>query len=197
VDFANSVRAADGSADGLRDWKDLIEFLAAAKVISRARVETLIGLERSAPQETAAAFSAALELRSGIRRCVEARASGSGIEAEWIEPINQVLRLTEGYDQVVPRGAARDGRDWKIEFVMRERRLEWLLAAIARSAAELIAQGADAPIHKCANPACILYFYDNSRTGGRRWCSMAACGNRNKVAAHARRGRRPGRHGTN
>jgi predicted RNA-binding Zn ribbon-like protein len=80
---------------------------------------------------------------------------------------------------------------------MRERRLEWLLAAIARSAAELIAEGLAAPIRKCGNPVCPLYFYDASRTGRRRWCSMAVCGNRHKVAEHARRARKASRQGTN
>ncbi|MFC8448410.1 CGNR zinc finger domain-containing protein [Kitasatospora sp. NPDC057223] len=33
------------------------------------------------------------------------------------------------------------------------------------------------------------YFYDTSRNGLRRWCSMAECGNRAKAARHYRRGR--------
>jgi predicted RNA-binding Zn ribbon-like protein len=61
------------------------------------------------------------------------------------------------------------------------------LAPIARSIADLIAQGGGVRIRKCANPRCVLYFRDTSRTGRRRWCSMAVCGNRMKVAAHIRR----------
>jgi predicted RNA-binding Zn ribbon-like protein len=30
-------------------------------------------------------------------------------------------------------------------------------------------------------------FYDDSKTQRRRWCSMALCGNRSKVAAFTRR----------
>ncbi len=62
------------------------------------------------------------------------------------------------------------------------------LVPIARSAAEIIADlRAPNAIRKCANPECQLYFYDTSRVGKRRWCSMAACGNRAKVAAHMER----------
>jgi predicted RNA-binding Zn ribbon-like protein len=61
------------------------------------------------------------------------------------------------------------------------------LAAIARSAAELIVEGPNAPVRLCANPACRLFFYDDSRTHRRRWCSMAVCGNRHKVASFLRR----------
>jgi len=39
-----------------------------------------------------------------------------------------------------------------------------------------------ASIRRCAQPPCILYFYDPS--GRRRWCSMAGCGNRAKARRH-------------
>src|SRR6266568_1307726 len=60
-------------------------------------------------------------------------------------------------------------------------------AAVAWSGAEIIAEGTRARLRLCANPHCGLFFYDNSRTRRRRWCSMAACGNRSKVAAFARK----------
>jgi predicted RNA-binding Zn ribbon-like protein len=33
----------------------------------------------------------------------------------------------------------------------------------------------------------VLFFYDTTKNHARRWCSMAFCGNRHKVAAHYRR----------
>ncbi|MEV5434825.1 CGNR zinc finger domain-containing protein [Streptomyces sp. NPDC052682] len=39
-------------------------------------------------------------------------------------------------------------------------------------------------IRGCAHEACILHFFDTSRNGTRRWCSMAACGNRAKASRH-------------
>jgi predicted RNA-binding Zn ribbon-like protein len=41
-------------------------------------------------------------------------------------------------------------------------------------------------IRRCANPDCVLWFEDTSRPGTRRWCSMAACGNRDKAIRHGR-----------
>jgi predicted RNA-binding Zn ribbon-like protein len=35
----------------------------------------------------------------------------------------------------------------------------------------------------CANDGCRWAFYDLSRAGAGKWCSMAVCGNRNKAAA--------------
>ncbi|MFI6576444.1 CGNR zinc finger domain-containing protein [Nocardiopsis sp. NPDC050513] len=44
-------------------------------------------------------------------------------------------------------------------------------------------------VRGCANPACVLHFFDTSRNGTRRWCSMAGCGNRAKAARHHARAR--------
>ncbi|MFF3324488.1 CGNR zinc finger domain-containing protein [Streptomyces sp. NPDC002889] len=39
-------------------------------------------------------------------------------------------------------------------------------------------------IRACAHEACVLHFFDTSRSGTRRWCSMALCGNRTKASRH-------------
>ncbi|MCG5471683.1 CGNR zinc finger domain-containing protein [Micromonospora sp. LAH09] len=44
-------------------------------------------------------------------------------------------------------------------------------------------------IRRCGNPACVLHFYDTSRNGTRRWCSMDGCGARAKAARHYQRHR--------
>src|SRR3989442_15259405 len=117
----------------------------------------------------------------GLRKVFSAILRKQRTAGEWIEPVNEVLRKTEGHDELV----GQDGL-WKIEFVAREGGLDWLLAAVARSGAEIIAEGARARLRLCANAHCGLFFYDNSRTRRRRWCSMAVCGNRSKVAAFTR-----------
>jgi predicted RNA-binding Zn ribbon-like protein len=42
-------------------------------------------------------------------------------------------------------------------------------------------------IKVCDNDRCLWVFYDTSRTGRRRWCDMATCGNRAKAARHRAR----------
>jgi predicted RNA-binding Zn ribbon-like protein len=44
-------------------------------------------------------------------------------------------------------------------------------------------------VRRCARPTCVLLFLDVSKSGRRRWCDMAVCGNRAKVAAHHARAR--------
>jgi predicted RNA-binding Zn ribbon-like protein len=61
----------------------------------------------------------------------------------------------------------------------------WLAA---RNYLELLATAPDR-IRSCAHGTCILHFFDTSRNGTRRWCSMAACGNRAKASRHYARTR--------
>jgi predicted RNA-binding Zn ribbon-like protein len=61
----------------------------------------------------------------------------------------------------------------------------WLAA---RNYLELLATAPDR-IRRCAHDACVLHFFDTSRNGTRRWCSMAACGNRAKASRHYARSR--------
>jgi predicted RNA-binding Zn ribbon-like protein len=64
---------------------------------------------------------------------------------------------------------------------------EDLFAPLAHSAAMLFANADPERVRKCGH--CVLHFYDTSKKGTRRWCSMQLCGNRLKVAAYAARQR--------
>lgn len=182
VDFGNAaIFPASPAADQL-SWEELILFLEAASIVTAERRGHLLELTRMDPQSANELLGQANRLRASLRRSFGAVVSGKHIASEWVEPINAVLRITEGHDEL-----AWDGKTWRIAFVAREESLVWLLAAVARSAAELLAEGNASPLRHCANPQCHLFFYDDSRTRQRRWCSMALCGNRNKVASFARR----------
>ena len=61
-----------------------------------------------------------------------------------------------------------------------------LLQPIALSAARLVTEANPMRIRQCASESCICWFLDTSKSGRRRWCSMARCGNRAKVAKHYR-----------
>jgi predicted RNA-binding Zn ribbon-like protein len=50
-----------------------------------------------------------------------------------------------------------------------------------------LASGNPDRIRICDNETCRWVFYDTSRTGKRRWCDMATCGNRAKAARHRAR----------
>lgn len=177
LDFANLMPVAHDLS-----WTEFVDFLVDSKVVGEERGMRLESLEGSEPGAVDAVLLKILRLRECVRAIFSAVEEGREFPKAWVAPINEVLRITEGHDELV----AREGR-WRLEFIGRESGLEWLLAAIARSAAELIVEGQNAPVKRCANSGCRLFFYDDSRTRRRRWCSMAVCGNRHKVAAFLRR----------
>jgi predicted RNA-binding Zn ribbon-like protein len=177
LDFANIAPSAHDLS-----WDEFVFFLVDAHLVSDDRAARLRPLLGSEPQAVDAVLLRILRLRESLRAIFASIVEGKPFPASWVEPVNEILRITEGHDELVSREGS-----WFLHYVARESGLEWLLAAIARSAAELLVQGPRAPIRRCANPECRLFFYDNSRTHRRRWCSMAVCGNRHKVASFLRR----------
>jgi len=177
LDFRNMIPQGDELS-----WDQFIEFLQSARIVTAERGGELRALSRSNPQAAELLLGKAQRLAAGLRLAFEAVLRKQKILREWVDPVNEILRITEGHDELV---AVEN--DWEIQFVASESGPEWLLAAIARSAAEIIAEGPRARLRLCANPRCGLLFYDTSRTHRRRWCSMTVCGNRHKVAAFARR----------
>jgi predicted RNA-binding Zn ribbon-like protein len=183
IDFANAPGYPGIPLEDF-SWEQLVSFLEAARVVSRERGLSLLALPQNDPQAANEILSRATRLRESVRRALGALVRSEHVAAQWIEPINEILRITEGHDELVP-----DSLGWKLEFMAREAGSDWLLAAVARSAAEILTEGAKACVRMCANPACGLFFCDKSRTQRRRWCSMAICGNRHKVASFAKKRR--------
>ena len=177
LDFVNSVFPKPALS-----WDELIAFLESARIVTPERGGELLALSRSDPQAAESLLRKAQRLAAALRLAFDALLHKQRVLPECIEPVNEILRITEGHDELV-----FTDKDWEIQFMASESGLEWLLAAIARSAAEIIAEGPRARLRLCANPRCGLLFYDTSRTHRRRWCSMTVCGNRHKVAAFARR----------
>ena len=177
LDFANIVPAAHDLS-----WSEFVTFLVLARLVTEDRALRLRSLPHTEPQAVDAVLLRILRLRESLRAIFAMTVERKPFPKVWVEPVNEILRITEGHDELVHNGNA-----WRLQFIAREGGLEWLLAAIARSGADLVVEGADAPIRRCANPACRLFFYDDSRTQRRRWCSMARCGNRHKVAAFLKR----------
>ena len=182
IDFANLPYTSGDPLLHQTSWLELIDFLADKKVISGARCVELGELTQSDPRAAQTLMRQAEKLGDALRLVFGAMVTHQNVKVEWVAPINNILSVTEGHDELQPEAGG-----WKLGFRARHEGLEWLLAAIARSGAELIAEGTNSVLHRCDNSNCRLMFYDDSRTHRRRWCSMALCGNRSKVSAFARR----------
>ena len=186
LDFANTGPTPDNPTGSLRSWGDLVDFVELRGGVSRAEGADLRAMGERDARRSAAALDEALRFREVAQIMLGAMASRRPLQARWIGAVNRALASGTGANRLVRQEAG-----WRLTFAPAHDDPLRVLAPIARSLADLAALGRGAEIRKCAHPRCVLYFRDRSRTRRRRWCSMAVCGNRMKVAAHARRhGRR-------
>jgi predicted RNA-binding Zn ribbon-like protein len=189
LDFVNTERVLDGRRVDLLDgFADLLRWCAAAGLVGSAEARRMASRWRTSP-DAERTFQDALALRKSLREMMTLLASGrTSVPQAALDRINHVLRGRTG-DLVVRR--TRDG--YETRFLARLSGPRQLLVPIAESAAELLSRDDLGLVKKCESPRCILYFYDTTRNHARRWCSMTACGNRAKVAAHYQRTRSEGR----
>ncbi|MEU4528580.1 CGNR zinc finger domain-containing protein [Micromonospora ureilytica] len=121
----------------------------------------------------------------------------AAVEPSLREARSALRRVLERPDEDAERGInailARGGTRYTLREAAVQERHEvdagWLpswLAAI--NYLDLLRQQPNR-IRRCGNPACVLHFYDTSRNGTRRWCSMDGCGARAKAARHYHRQR--------
>lgn len=185
IDLVNTELVDAGTrVDLLRGFDELVDWYVGAGVLTAAEARAV--RRRHADGVAApAAHRQAIELRGLLRAMAEGLAAGRGAVAPRIvEAINALLP-----DAASDRRLVRAGDRYQL----RVRRIvdtpAQLLAVVAESAATTLADDDLTRLRACQNPGCLLFFYDTTKNGGRRWCSMAVCGNRAKVAAHYRRGR--------
>ena len=161
-------------------WRfgDPVEHLAQPRDLARWLRRS--GLAESLPEVGEAAFGAWLSLREAIERGARSASQGNVPAAGDRALINQLATLPLRVPNLDAQGRLR----WSATDPVTA-----ALGTIARDAASLIGGPDAASIRCCQEPRCAMLFVDRSRGRRRRWCSMAECGNRAKVAAHRQRAR--------
>jgi predicted RNA-binding Zn ribbon-like protein len=123
------------------------------------------------------------QLREKLRREILKYEAGGDVQRANVEEINRLMADHPMRTRLI---ATEEG--FKTEAYYDADEPEDLLGAVAHSIAALFADLDRAKVRKCSK--CVLHFYDTSKKGMRRWCSMQICGNRAKVAAYAARHRK-------
>lgn len=121
----------------------------------------------------------ALELREGASALVRAAKSGDDAGAS-AGVVNRVLEAGRAARELRWDDASRG-----FEVVTRRRHDDAaaLLHPVAEAVVGLLTDTPLALVRQCEAHDCTLMFHDRTKSHRRRWCSMAVCGNRMKVAA--------------
>jgi predicted RNA-binding Zn ribbon-like protein len=168
LDFVNTKF---GVGDGRREWLD-----SDARVLDWLQRAGLPTLKFKARARRGALLDAALALRESARGLIEKRKGGLiGSPAV----LNRLLALDSSFSQLVWSKQQSARR----EQLQRVTSIEALLVPVAQAVATLIAEADFSLVRECESSDCTVWFYDRTKAHRRRWCSMALCGNRMKVAA--------------
>jgi predicted RNA-binding Zn ribbon-like protein len=180
LDFVNTTPVLDGRpVDLLESFADLVDWLVEGGRLGESERAVLSRRVRRAAGN--ALFEDARAFRSALRSLFEAVVAGASPPAGTLAAVNRQLRRREAPEVRYERGAyVRAARPASLD-------AHALLLPVAEAAADLLTVRDVSLVRKCENPACVLFFYDTTKNHTRRWCSMAWCGNRHKVAAHYRR----------
>jgi predicted RNA-binding Zn ribbon-like protein len=149
-----------------------------------AAVASLAESNREATPEL---LPAVIRLRGALRELFGAVADGASLPAVALDELNRVLAAT--------RDAIANDADGRAvaRLVPAGREVDGPMAAVARSAFELLTGAEPDRIHRCANPHCVMIFHDTTKSATRRWCSLA-CRNRQRSTTRyfVRKGRTEG-----
>lgn len=183
LDFLNTeVMAGGAPADLLESFDDLADWLAKAGLADRAAASRLRALP---PGRGRRLLEEAKELRRQLRSTAARLAEGSPLRRSDLDPVDAALHRATGTLALTLEKRA------VLAFAPGPATRFDPLFLLARAAAEFLAAADPSLVRTCEGRGCILFFYDTTKSHTRRWCSMAACGNRMKVSAHYQRSRQP------
>jgi predicted RNA-binding Zn ribbon-like protein len=183
LDFLNSVATpVDEPVDWISDGEGLLNWLEQAGWVPS---DVLVRMRKQGTRKELDAVAAkARGLREWFRTFVMKR-KGRALSAKDIRELarlNQALAHDDLHGELVTS-------DEGIAYRMTRRYTspESLLMPIVEALAKLVSEEDFTHVRHCEGAACTLLFADHTRGHARRWCSMAICGNRAKVAAHRQR----------
>jgi predicted RNA-binding Zn ribbon-like protein len=187
LDFLNSIATpVDEPVDWISDGAGLLSWLEQAGMVPAPTLAALRAQFTAAEIDAVAAQARAL--RESFRGYVRERKGRpvTGADLRVLDPLNKLLERDDCHGEIA---ASVSGGVSVLEYrvARRWRTPESLLMPIAEALAKLVCEQDFTHVKACEGERCTLLFADHTRGHARRWCSMALCGNRAKVAAHRKR----------
>jgi predicted RNA-binding Zn ribbon-like protein len=182
LDFLNTKPVlVDGPTELLPDVRALERWLVASGTARTPKAKAVVRGWRYST-EAAAFLKQLIAFRERLREAVMRIENGSLPTDTFLAEVNSLLLQ-------YPRRTSLHKREDKVirETLFELRNPTDLWAPIIDATADLLTETETSRIRKCES--CVLHFFDTSKKGSRRWCSMNICGNKLKVAAYQRRKR--------
>jgi len=180
LDFLNTRPVQNGEpTELLSDFTALLRWFQAAGLLSSREATKL--QRQSGPSATAQRVLDDLrQFREKLRKEILAWEGGADLHRATVDEVNRLMAAHPMRSRLKATAKVFALEPW-----FEPQQPEDLFAPLAQSAAKLFAEVDRSRVRKCGQ--CVLHFYDSSKKGTRRWCSMRLCGNRLKVAAYAAR----------
>jgi predicted RNA-binding Zn ribbon-like protein len=183
LDFVNTrLVVGDQPQELLDTFGSLLRWFVGASLLAEQDRAEFHGKWQDTP-EAAAVLEQATALRERLREEIIRVEANNGIRQKMITELNHLLQ-----EHVMPLQIVPVAEGFAEEFRFTPGVPKDLLGPLVYAAADLFTKFDLRRIHKCQT--CVFHFYDTTKNGTRRWCSMNICGNRAKVASYAARQRR-------
>ncbi len=114
-------------------------------------------------------------LRTLLRGAAERFATGRTFSRADLAKLNRALNVPARQRFV------ENQNGFRAELFPLKRDGNWVIARIAASLGEMLANGAVKRIKTCANSGCRWVFFDPTKARTKRWCNDRTCGNRARV----------------
>ena len=183
LDFLNTRPVQNGEPmELLSDFGALLRWFQSAGLLSS---DAVTNLQRRSGDSTASrrTLDSMRQFRERLRKEILVWEGGAEVHRETLEELNRLMAAHPMLSKLQATGSIPSLETW-----FEPRQPQDLFAPLAHGAAKLFVEADRNRVRKCGQ--CVLHFYDTSKKGTRRWCSMQLCGNRLKVAAYAARQRR-------
>ena len=178
-DFLNTLQHENGAlVERMTDFDAAVDWLATNGVIQD---RTRFADAATHGKGRAAALAQLVTTRTALRDVAHAVAHEDIPDAKAIDEVNRAMRSHQRIELVAAKDGCRLGHSHVGDPI------DDVLARIAEPIVRQIGEGHDDRIRICASDTCRWIFYDESRSGRRRWCDMATCGNRAKARRHRER----------
>lgn len=173
LDLVNTATARDTEPrDWLDDYAALLRWARKAALAEPSELDALAAQAAAAPAQAAAALTRCKQLREALCAALYALAAGAQPSAAQLEALDQARLAASRAARLI----SRQGR-LQTQWTRERSGLDLIAHRVTAYAIELLKDARLDRLRVCDGRDCGWVFVDTSKSGRRRWCDMATCGN--------------------